>query len=260
MGALDVCPFIPISGVSEEECVQVSKNFGARLGEEVSSSVCFFLWPKISSFHPYVDYLSQLSVPVFLYGAASTRNYRWWICFCIYSCMSVYLCHLRKKRHIWKSGIFQENNAPDQSRRVRGSGREGWHQQNSQLKIIFHFLFVYIEQYWYGPPCRPHLITTCVQLKEEKWAPDFGPATFVPTWGGTVTGVKSDTFSCICWYCRQMFRWESSWSLTTSTCWPPRNRLTGVHRNLSAPFDSPSKPWYLEHMQKSRNKIIKGWM
>ena len=32
--------------------------------------------------------------------------------------------------------------------------------------------------------------TTCVQLKEEKWAPDFGPATFVPTWGGTVTGVK----------------------------------------------------------------------
>ena len=28
------------------------------------------------------------------------------------------------------------------------------------------------------------------QLKEEKWAPDFGPATFVPTWGGTVTGVN----------------------------------------------------------------------
>ena len=36
MGALDVCPFIPISGVTEEECVQVSKNFGARLGKEVS--------------------------------------------------------------------------------------------------------------------------------------------------------------------------------------------------------------------------------
>ena len=37
MGALDVCPFIPISGVTEEECVQVSKNFGARLGEEVKN-------------------------------------------------------------------------------------------------------------------------------------------------------------------------------------------------------------------------------
>ena len=44
MGALDVCPFIPIAGVSEEECVQVSKNFGARLGEEVSSSVCRFFF------------------------------------------------------------------------------------------------------------------------------------------------------------------------------------------------------------------------
>ena len=37
MGALDVCPFIPISGVTEEECVQVSKNFGARLGKEVQN-------------------------------------------------------------------------------------------------------------------------------------------------------------------------------------------------------------------------------
>ena len=37
MGALDVCPFIPISGVTEEECVQVSKNFGERLGKEVKN-------------------------------------------------------------------------------------------------------------------------------------------------------------------------------------------------------------------------------
>ena len=59
-------------------------------------------------------------------------------------------------------------------------------------------LFVYIEQYrWPSLPAPLDSFTTCVQLKEEKWAPDFGPATFVPTWGGTVTGVKSDTFSCI---------------------------------------------------------------
>jgi len=51
MGALDVCPFIPISGVSEEECITVSKRFGVRLAEEVG-------------------------VPVFLYGAASSRDYR----------------------------------------------------------------------------------------------------------------------------------------------------------------------------------------
>lgn len=51
MGALDVCPFIPVRGVSVEECVGVAKVFGQRLAEEVG-------------------------VPVFLYGAASTRDYR----------------------------------------------------------------------------------------------------------------------------------------------------------------------------------------
>ena len=26
------------------------------------------------------------------------------------------------------------------------------------------------------------------QLKREEWAPDYGPTTFVPSWGATVTG------------------------------------------------------------------------
>ena len=70
MGALDVCPFIPVSNVTVEECVearnvniksrndrrvfhvihlQVSKAFGRRLAEE-------------------------LSVPVFLYGFAAEKG------------------------------------------------------------------------------------------------------------------------------------------------------------------------------------------
>ena len=51
MGALDVCPFIPVTGISVDECVQISKIFGRRLADEVG-------------------------VPVFLYGAASTQDYR----------------------------------------------------------------------------------------------------------------------------------------------------------------------------------------
>ena len=51
MGALDVCPFIPVSDITVEECVEVSKAFGKRLAEE-------------------------LNIPVFLYGEASTRDYR----------------------------------------------------------------------------------------------------------------------------------------------------------------------------------------
>jgi len=95
MGALDVCPFIPISGVSEEECVQVAKTFGARLAEE-------------------------LHVPVYLYGAASSREYR--------------------------------KTMPQ----IRAGEYEGLQEK----------------------------------LKESVWAPDFGPASWVPSWGGTVTGVR----------------------------------------------------------------------
>ena len=28
------------------------------------------------------------------------------------------------------------------------------------------------------------------KLKEKDWCPDFGESTFVPSWGGTVTGVR----------------------------------------------------------------------
>jgi glutamate formiminotransferase/formiminotetrahydrofolate cyclodeaminase len=51
MGALDVCPFVPIAGVTMEDCVALSREFGRRLGEE-------------------------LGVPVFLYEAAATEAHR----------------------------------------------------------------------------------------------------------------------------------------------------------------------------------------
>ena len=51
MGALDVCPFIPVKNVTVEECVECAKKFGARLAE-------------------------ILNVPVYLYGEASNRDYR----------------------------------------------------------------------------------------------------------------------------------------------------------------------------------------
>ncbi|XP_012590373.1 PREDICTED: formimidoyltransferase-cyclodeaminase-like, partial [Condylura cristata] len=46
MGALDVCPFIPVRGVSMEECVLCAQTFGQRLAAE-------------------------LGVPVYLYGEAA---------------------------------------------------------------------------------------------------------------------------------------------------------------------------------------------
>jgi glutamate formiminotransferase len=48
MGATDVVPFVPVKGVTMDDCVELAKTLGKRVGEE-------------------------LSIPVFLYEAACTR-------------------------------------------------------------------------------------------------------------------------------------------------------------------------------------------
>jgi glutamate formiminotransferase/formiminotetrahydrofolate cyclodeaminase len=51
IGATDVCPFVPVSGTTLEECVALAKRVGQRVGDE-------------------------LSIPVYLYEAAATRPER----------------------------------------------------------------------------------------------------------------------------------------------------------------------------------------
>ncbi len=51
MGAMDVCPFIPVANVTMEECVKVSKEFGRRAAEE-------------------------LGIPLYLYEESATLDYR----------------------------------------------------------------------------------------------------------------------------------------------------------------------------------------
>jgi glutamate formiminotransferase / formiminotetrahydrofolate cyclodeaminase len=51
LGAVDVVPFVPVSGVTMEECVELSRRFGRRVGEE-------------------------LGVPVYLYEEAQPRAHR----------------------------------------------------------------------------------------------------------------------------------------------------------------------------------------
>ncbi|BBO83965.1 hypothetical protein DSCO28_45310 [Desulfosarcina ovata subsp. sediminis] len=94
-GAMDVCPFVPVAGVTMQECAEIAKAFAKRAADE-------------------------LKVPFFLYEEASDRDYR-------------------KK-------------LPD----VRRGEYEG------------------LEE----------------KLKDPKWAPDFGPAEFVPAWGATATGAR----------------------------------------------------------------------
>lgn len=47
MGAVDVCPFIPVANVTIEECVEISKKFGERVGRELNLPV--YLYEEASS-------------------------------------------------------------------------------------------------------------------------------------------------------------------------------------------------------------------
>lgn len=51
MGATDVCPFVPVAGVGMDDCVELARRLGARVG-------------------------SELGIPVYLYEAAASRPER----------------------------------------------------------------------------------------------------------------------------------------------------------------------------------------
>jgi len=49
-GAMDVCPFIPVAGVTMEECAEVAKQFAKRAAEELA--VPFYLYEEAAE-HDY---------------------------------------------------------------------------------------------------------------------------------------------------------------------------------------------------------------
>ena len=42
MGATDVCPFVPVEGVTMEDCVAISREVGKRVGEELNIPVYLY--------------------------------------------------------------------------------------------------------------------------------------------------------------------------------------------------------------------------
>lgn len=47
MGATDVCPFVPVSGITTEECIELSKDVAKRVGDELGIPV--YLYEKSAS-------------------------------------------------------------------------------------------------------------------------------------------------------------------------------------------------------------------
>ncbi|HOT59540.1 MAG TPA: glutamate formiminotransferase, partial [Spirochaetales bacterium] len=48
MGALDVCPFIPVSGITMEECVELSRSVGKRIAHELEVPVYLYEYAATS--------------------------------------------------------------------------------------------------------------------------------------------------------------------------------------------------------------------
>src|SRR5512135_772499 len=42
IGALDVCPIVPVSGITMEECAEVARALGTRIGSELRVPVYFY--------------------------------------------------------------------------------------------------------------------------------------------------------------------------------------------------------------------------
>lgn len=57
IGATDVCPFVPISGVSMQECVEIAKRLGKRVGDELGIPVYLY---EEAALHPERQNLEKI--------------------------------------------------------------------------------------------------------------------------------------------------------------------------------------------------------
>jgi glutamate formiminotransferase/formiminotetrahydrofolate cyclodeaminase len=73
-GAMDVCPFIPVAGVTMEECVEVSKRFAKRAAEEMG--VPFYLYEAAAE-HDYRRKLPDLRQGEYEGLAARLKDPKW---------------------------------------------------------------------------------------------------------------------------------------------------------------------------------------
>lgn len=73
-GALDVCPFVPVTGVTMAECVEISKNFAERAAAELG--VPFYLYEAAAT-HDYRRHLPELRQGEYEGLAARLQDPRW---------------------------------------------------------------------------------------------------------------------------------------------------------------------------------------
>lgn len=73
-GAMDVCPFVPVSGVTMDECVAISRNFAKRAAEELG--LPFYLYEEAAE-HEYRSKLPDLRQGEYEGLAERLKGSRW---------------------------------------------------------------------------------------------------------------------------------------------------------------------------------------
>jgi glutamate formiminotransferase/formiminotetrahydrofolate cyclodeaminase len=59
MGATDVCPFVPVSGITMEECIELAKKLGQRVAEELKIPVYLYEYAATSKERRSLAYIRQ---------------------------------------------------------------------------------------------------------------------------------------------------------------------------------------------------------
>ena len=150
MGALDVCPFVPVSGVTMEDCVACARDFGRRLAEELGVPV--YLYEKAAA-HDHRRTLSQIRageyeglaekiarpewVPDFgpaafhpAWGATVTGARHFLIAY------NVNLIGTREQAHRIALSLREQGRGPGQPGRLRAVKAVGWWVEEYQMAQV----------------------------------------------------------------------------------------------------------------------------
>ena len=148
-----MCPFVPVANVTMEECAKLSQQLGHRLAMEMSVPV--YLYECAVAGGDHHDY--RRTLPQIREGEYEGLENK-----------------VRGKQAPFLNGIRIPPSLPLPP-------------PPSPSVPLPPFPSLSLPSSLPPPSLPPSLS----QLQDPKWAPDYGPTEFIPSWGATVTGARS---------------------------------------------------------------------
>ena len=168
MGALDVCPFVPVSGVTMEDCINCSNVFGSRLSKELDVPLYLYEYSCTGGDH-------RRTLPQIRAGEYEKLKDKVMYLYIIHDCTCTimylyFIILLRRRAHTCTQCTYSFFLISTLSLPLS--------LPPPSLSPLSPSL---------SPPLSPSLF---LQITKSEWTPDYGPAQFIPSWGATVTGAR----------------------------------------------------------------------